>query len=151
MLVLAKFCRRPSLDRRLLLSAAALHVFVVIGVRVLSFARLRHGLDRLAAFGSRTRRVDDIETRVVRAVRTVAARLPGASCLTEALATRCLLMQFRREATLCFGVSRIRPAGRPFDAHAWLEHGGSGLIGARAIVYDPLRRPSRCVSSPSAR
>jgi hypothetical protein len=150
MRMLVKFCRRPSLDRRLLLSAAALRLFVAIGVRVLPFAWLRHALDRFAAFGS-TPGDDDIEARVVRAVRTVASLLPGPSCLTDALVAQCLLARHQREATLCFGVSRIRPAGRPFDAHAWLEHGGSSLIGVRAIAYDPFRHPSRCVSSPSAR
>ena len=149
--MLVKFYRQPRLDRRLLLSAAALHLFVAIGVRVLSFARMRHLLDRLAAFGSQTRRVDGIEVRVVRAVRTAAARLPGASCLTEALVAQCLLARYHCQATLCFGVSPIRPAGRPFDAHAWLEHRGSGPIGARAIAYDSFQHPSRCVSSPSAR
>lgn len=141
MLMLAKFCRQPSLDRRLLLSAAALHLFVAIGVRVLPFARVRHALDRFAAFGSQARSADDIEARVVRAVRMAAARLPGASCLTEALVARCLLMQFRREATLCFGVSRAQPVDRPLDAHAWLERAGRAVMGARAVDYEPLCTP----------
>jgi hypothetical protein len=150
MRTLAKFRRRPSLDRRLLLSAAALHLFVAIGVRVLPFAWVRRALDRLAAFRSAPG-ADDINARVVRAVRTVASLLPGANCLTDALVARCLLARHQCEATLCFGVSRIRPADRPFDAHAWIEHGGSSLIGQRATAYDPFRHPSRCASSPSAR
>jgi len=149
MLSFAKFCRQPSLERRLLISAAVLHLLVAIGVRVLPFARARHALDRLAAFGSQAPRVDDIEARVVRAVRTMASLLPGANCLTEALVARCLLVHFQREATLCFGVSRIRPAGRPFGAHAWLERGGEGVMGVGAVAYDPLRHPRPYLPSPS--
>ena len=151
MRMLAKFCRQPSLDRRLLVSAAAVHLFVAIGVRVLPFARVRHALDRLAAFGSPAPSADDIEARVVRAVRTAALLLPGANCLTEALVAQCLLARHQCEATLCFGVSRIRPAERPFDAHAWLERRGVTVIGGRGIAYDPLAPPSRCVSSPLPR
>jgi len=151
MRMLAKFCRRPSLDRRLLLSAAALHLCVAIGVRTLPFAWLRQALDRLGAFGAHARSAADIDARVVRAVRTVASLLPGANCLTDALVARCLLARHQCEATLCFGVSRVRPSDRPFDAHAWLEHGGSRLIGQRATAYDSFRHPTRCASSPSAR
>lgn len=151
MRTLVKFCGRPSVDRRLLLSAAVLHLFVAIGLRTMPFAWVRRALDRLAAAGSPALRADDLDVRVVWAVSTAAARLPGANCLTEALVARCLLARHRYDATLCFGVSRTRPADRPFDAHAWLERGGSSLIGARAIAYDPFRPPRRCASLPSAR
>ena len=141
MRVLAKFCRRPSRDRRLLVSAAALHLLVAIGVRVLPFAWVRHALDRLAAFGSQARSAANLEARVVWAVRTAASLLPGANCLTEALVARCLLTHFQRDATLCFGVSRVQPVDRPLDAHAWLEHAGRAVMGARAVDYEPLCPP----------
>ena len=106
---------------------------------------------RVAALGPRPGAIEDVDARVVQAVRTVAAWLRGANCLTEALVAQCLLSRYQCETTLCFGVARDQPAGRPFDAHAWLERRGAGLIGARAVVYDPLRHPSRCASSPSPR
>ena len=77
--------------------------------------------------------------------------LPGATCLTEALIAGVLLRRSGCETTLCFGVSGAAPAGRPFDAHAWLERCGVTVIGARAIAYDPLASPHRCVSSPLPR
>ena len=135
----------------MLVLAALLHVVVGMAVRLLPFGQVRRVLGRVAAFGSGRRRVDGVEARVVWAVQTVACLLPGAHCLTDALVAQCLLARYACETTLCFGVSRIRPDRRPFDVHAWLERGGSGLIGVRAIVYDPLRHPSRCVSSPSPR
>ena len=148
---LTKFLRKPSADRRMLVFAALLHVPVALAVRLLPYGMIRRVLRHAAALGPRPRDVDDVDARAVQAVRTVASLLPGATCLTEALVVQCLLARYRRETTLCFGVSRTRPSGRPFDAHAWLEGGGSCLIGARAIVYDPLRHPSRCASSPSPR
>jgi hypothetical protein len=148
---LTKFLRKSRADRRMLVRAAILHVAVAIAVRVLPFGWVRRVLGHVAAVGPRPRRVDDVAARVVQAVRTASSLLPGANCLTEALVAQCLLTRYQCETALCFGVSRIRPAGRPFDAHAWLERGGSGLIGVRAIVYNPLRHPSRCASSPSPR
>ena len=149
---LRAFLRKPGVDRRMLLQAAALHLFVVIAVRALPFRWVRRGLAAAAAAGPRPRDVGgDVEARVVRAVQTIASILPGGNCLTEALVAQCLLARHARETTLCFGVSAIRPAERPFDAHAWLERRGAGIIGVRAIVYDPLRHPSRCASSPSPR
>ena len=149
---LTAFLRKPRADRRLLLLAAVLHPLVATGVRLLPFGWVRRGLDAAASAGPRPREVGgDVDARVVRAVRTISSILPGGNCLTDALVAQCLLARHAREATLCFGVSSIRPAGRPFDAHAWLERRGAGIIGARAIVYDPLRHPSRCASSPLPR
>jgi hypothetical protein len=145
------FQRRAPADRRLIALAAVLHVIVAVAIRALPFARVRALLDRLAVLGPRPRAITNVDARVVHAVHAVAARLPGATCLTEALVAQCLLARHRCETALCFGVARDRTNGRPFEAHAWLEQSGSGLIGARAIVYDPLRHPSRCASSPSPR
>ena len=147
--MLGKFLRQPRADRRLLVSAAVLHAFVAIGIRVLPFGWVRRALDRAATFGVPTRVGDDHEPRVVSAVRTTASLLPGATCLTEALVARYLLMRRGLETTLCFGVSRVRPGGRPFDAHAWLERAGRGVIGMGAVVYEPLRSPRTCLPSQS--
>ena len=151
--MLGRFLRKPRADRWLLVSAAVLHAFVAIGIRVLPFGWVRRALDHAATFGPPTRVEDDVvddhEVRVVRAVRTTASTLPGATCLTEALVARYLLMRCGSETTLCFGVSRVQPADRPFDAHAWIERAGKGVIGVGAIVYEPLRPPRTCLPSQS--
>ncbi len=146
---LAAFFRTSRADQRLLILAALLHVAVAIAVRVLPFGLVRRALG-IAAPGTGRRPVDDAEAddaeaRVIWAVRTVAFALPGATCLTEALVAQCLLAGYACETTLCFGVSRVTPAERPFDAHAWLERRGAIVIGASAIAYDSLHsRHSRC-------
>lgn len=147
---LAKFFRKPAADRRMLVRAAVLYVIVAVAVRAVRFGRARGLVGRLAAMAPRPRDVEDVDARIVRAVGTVAS-LAGRHCLVEALVAQCLFAQHQREATLCVGIARRRPDDRPFDAHAWLERGGAGLVGARAVAYDPLRHPSRCASSPPPR
>ena len=152
---LAAFFRKPPLERRLLAEAAVAHLSVALLVRVLPFGRVRQLLDRVAALGAL--RCDeentdvDPDARVIRAVQSVSSVLPGATCLTEALVAGMLLRRRHRETTLCFGVARESSDGRPFDAHAWLERNRATILGARAIVYDPLASPRRCVPSPSPR
>ena len=142
-----KFLRQSRADRRRLAAAAILHAIVATAVRALPFARVRRLLDRLATFAGGTDGAGDVEARVIHAVRSVSAVLPGATCLTEALVAGVLLRRSGCETTLCFGVSGAAPADRPFDAHAWLERRGVTVIGARGIAYDPLSPPTRCVSS----
>jgi Transglutaminase-like superfamily len=56
----------------------------------------------------------------------VSAFVPGASCLTQALATRVLLADEGHSSTLRLGMARIE--GR-LQAHAWLESGGAVVVG----------------------
>jgi hypothetical protein len=60
-------------------------------------------------------------------VRACARRVPGASCLTRALAARWLLAEAGMDSTLHFGHRRDERGG--FAAHAWLEHEGRVLVG----------------------
>lgn len=64
--------------------------------------------------------------RVGWAVRAVSRYVPGASCLTQALAARSLLAAEGRPSRLQLGMARID--GRP-QAHAWLESEGAIVIG----------------------
>ena len=76
---LKKFLHTPRADRRLLLQAAVLHLFVAAGVRVFAFGRVRRVLARVAALGPGDSDRPDAGVRIARAVRTVASLLPGAS------------------------------------------------------------------------
>jgi hypothetical protein len=66
-------------------------------------------------------------SRVTWAVRACARRIPGASCLTRALAARWLLARTGVPSTLHYGWARDGD-GR-FHAHAWLEQRGAVLLG----------------------
>jgi hypothetical protein len=150
-MLLHGFFRQSRVDRHLLVQAAILHVAVAVALRVMTFGRVRRFLGSVAGPRRAPDPVGEVDARVVRAVRVVSVRLPGANCLTEALVAQCLLARHGCESTLRFGVAAGGPAGRRFDAHAWLERRNTAIIGQRAIVYDPLQPASRCVSSPLPR
>ena len=64
------------------------------------------------------------------AVRAVAKRLlRDRPCLTQALVARRLLRRYGFETTLRIGAARGE--GGAFEAHAWLERGGTVVIGGR--------------------
>jgi len=61
--------------------------------------------------------------------------VPGATCLTQALATLVLLNQYSCPAKLRIGVARNK-AGK-FEAHAWIESDGIVVIGGtKSDLYE---------------
>jgi transglutaminase superfamily protein len=71
------------------------------------------------------------------AVRCVSRAVPGATCLTQALAAQLLLSRRGVESRLRIGVART-PAGR-LRAHAWLESDGVVVLGGAGMeTYTPL-------------
>ncbi len=61
------------------------------------------------------------------AVQAVSRRIPAATCLTQAIAARLLLLGSGHDTELCIGVAR--DATGSFRAHAWLEREGRIIIG----------------------
>ena len=68
---------------------------------------------------------------IVWAVEAVSRRVPGATCLTQALAAKVLLRCFGQGAQLCLGVARASDG--TFRAHAWLERNGRPVLGGAGI------------------
>lgn len=68
---------------------------------------------------------------IVWGVEAVARRIPMATCLTQAIAAKCLLRAFRHEAQLCLGVA-YAPSGA-LRAHAWLEREGKPILGGGGV------------------
>jgi hypothetical protein len=79
--------------------------------------------------------------RTAARVTRVARGVPGATCLTQALATRVLLAWHGQAgAVIRFGV---RHDGGALVAHAWVEHEGRVVIGGPDVgAYVPLDGPS---------
>ena len=75
------------------------------------------------------------------AVQVVARRIPGASCLTQALALRELMERAGHTADLRIGVAKDAIHG--FASHAWLEHD------SQILVKDKKGRNFRCALSDS--
>ena len=78
-------------------------------------------------------RARELDARlIVRMVERAAVRIPGASCLTQALAAHLLLRKHGHPSRLCLGVARTE--GKKFRAHAWLESQGRIVIGADGVA-----------------
>ena len=119
-----------SLDpeaRGLVVEAAMLLGFVSIGLRTMPFGSLRRTLDRYAARRPRERRSS--RSDVGWAVNAAGRRLPGRTCLIEALAADVMLRRRGYEPRLQLGVRKSSDPSRPVDAHAWIECDGEIVVG----------------------
>jgi hypothetical protein len=136
---LRKLLRLEAAERRLLVKAALLLGTMRLGLWLLPFQSLR----RLQARLTRAKiRVLDRECTsresIVWAVETAGRRMPrAATCLTLALTAQVLLLRRGYPAVLHIGVDNGGTEG--FIAHAWVESGGSVVIGDYELDrYTPL-------------
>ena len=133
-----KFLRLSGADRQLLVTASLLQAGIRLGLMMLPYRKVRSLADRLAGMGSRrlsVRRasVDRIAWAVTRSARSV----PGATCLTQALAARVLLERRGHPARVRVGITRTESAD--LLAHAWVESEGRVVLGGADLgPYAPL-------------
>jgi hypothetical protein len=122
--MLRKFIRRPAIERRLLLEALVIVPAVRFFLSVLPFRVVQ----RIVRSASALRQNPTASVKsIVWSVKAVSARVPHASCLTQALAGTILLARHGYDATLRLGVQRKDDGG--FAAHAWLECDGAPILG----------------------
>jgi len=121
---LRKFLGLDWQERCLLLQT----VFVVMSLRAaLGLLAFREVNDLVSRRAKRRRALRNIsKPRVIWAVRTASALLPGSTCLTQALAAKYQLERFGLHTQLHFGVAK--EDGRLL-AHAWLQCDGEAVIG----------------------
>lgn len=133
---LQKFLELPRVHQGLLLRSALVIVGLQIGLQVLGFGRMQQLLRRLEERAGGRRRPPPPEL-LAWSIRTVGNRLPGASCLVQALAAQLL---FRREGypvSLVIGVARNPASG--LEAHAWVHGQGQIWVGGlEATRFMPL-------------
>lgn len=134
-------------DRRLLGEAAAQLMLVGIALRIVRFHVLRRWLGvRSAGPGALPPpplrpRASDLSgrtglARIGWAVEAAGRRVPGATCLVQALAADAMLRRRGYRPALRFGVRERRLASRPIDAHAWVEVQGAVVVGGMADLAD---------------
>lgn len=130
-------------DRAVAIEAALLIVAVRASFVLASFVTTRRWLTR--SMPPRRCQVRDsapLAPHVGRAVRAAARRLPGTTCLVEAVTAELMLRRRGIESTLHIGV-RAPCATTPLDAHAWLECNGAIIVGDRADVGEYQMLASR--------
>jgi hypothetical protein len=135
-------------QRRLIVEAAALTGAVWLGLRILSFANLRHVLD---AWARRSRSGPKSSPAAIGwAVAGVGRRFAARTCLVDALTADAMLRRQRHESVLRIGVRKTADHLRPLDGHAWVESNGVIVVGvvgdlaeyARAAWRSQLPTPS---------
>ena len=121
-------------ERVLLLQSVLLVAFLRAALYLLPFIRLKDYLARRAR--RRPIREEIPAARLVWAVRAAAARIPHATCLTQALAAKYQLERTGHSAEIHIGVAK---EDSRFLAHAWLECDGETVLGGEiADRYAPL-------------
>ncbi len=116
---LATFLALPGSDRLLLVRATATLVAVRCALHLVSIERLR-------AWAGHLREGNRPADPIIWSVRTAARRVPGATCLSSALALQRLLSSAGHPSQVHIGVARDASG---FMAHAWLVHDGVVVIG----------------------
>lgn len=132
---LQRFRALPWAERRILCTAVPTVVTVALLLRVAPYRYVVRLLDWVCdteTSGSdaaiSTPELSTDERRILWAVHTASRRIvPNRPCLTQALSARCLFARAGRPVpSIHFGVERDR--GR-LAAHAWLERGGTVILG----------------------
>lgn len=130
-------------DYRLLAEATVLLLLVRLGVWILPFATLRRLIDRLRLPKRRSK--SDGVARLAWAVAVVARRLPSTTCLVQALAAEVMLRHRGYTPALRLGVRGRADDVKLIEAHAWLECGGTVVVGQveNLADYSMLSPPRR--------
>jgi hypothetical protein len=115
---------RSKTERRLLAQALIVVPLVRVALWLLPFRMVRRWVARRTQLQPAS---PVTAAQVIRAVLSVAARVPRATCLTQALAASLLLPRYGHDATLRVGVAKDDD-GR-LRAHAWLEIDGAAILG----------------------
>lgn len=119
--------RLEPAERSLVVHTVLLVAVVRAALWIISFERLRSWVgayDRIP-FSLPVPRDIRVE-RLVWAVRAASRRIPGASCLTQSVALRCLLARAGYDSRILIGVAKDSESG--FHAHAWVDHDGRPLL-----------------------
>jgi hypothetical protein len=128
-----KFLAVSSRERRLLLRAFFLVCAVRTGLCLLPFRIVQRLAGKVRSGAATIHPVG----RCVWSVRATSRFVPGATCLTQALAAQVLLAQSGHDSQIEIGVTKDEE--RHFCAHAWVVCGEEIVIGGGGVDrYVPL-------------
>jgi hypothetical protein len=128
MTAIGKFRQLTPPEQRLLLHASILLVAYRVALWVLPWHRVA-GLRSMPKTSNVSRFTVE---RLEWAVRTAGSRIPGATCLTRALALHRLLTRAGYASSIHIGVAKSPDRG--FEAHAWVEHEGATLLSSASEI-----------------
>jgi hypothetical protein len=130
-----RFARRTPVERRLLIRSHLLVLAITVGLRLMPLVSLQKMLGRFGRRAGRNHRRKGLTPATIAwAVTAAGGYVPGAACLSRALAMQVLLEEQGRPARLCIGIGR--GADRMRHGHAWVEAVGvQGPPGDEAAGY----------------
>lgn len=127
-----QFCALDAAERWLVIEAFMLMAIIQVGFRTMPFAMLRRWLDKAKG----CRGAAHTQARIAWAVNAAGRRLPGRTCLSEALAADVMLRRRGYTSSVRFGIRKIRGSSDPPQAHAWVECGGTIVTGQLPMMDD---------------
>lgn len=135
--LLAKFLRLPKGDKHLLIEAVLILWVIRLALWSLPFSLLVRIIDKAVCTSLAKEKSSNIKPEKLAWSIEVASRYaPRTTCLVKALAGRVLLARKGYGSILCIGVARGE--GDSLEAHAWLKHQGSIIIGKSDRKYAQL-------------
>jgi hypothetical protein len=115
-------------ERLLLIAAGGVLLAVRSALWLLPFDTVRRALAATAPDAPAAGRAEVARAqRIGWAIERMGRRVPGGTCLTQALAADWLLRWFGHPTRVRFGAAT--DANGTFRAHAWLESGGRIIVG----------------------
>jgi transglutaminase superfamily protein len=125
MSTVTRFARLSSSERALFLHTALLVLAIRVGLLVLPVRAVRRRL--VIRTDDKSAALNHSVERIVWAVTAASRYVPGATCLTQALAAQRLLGRSGHHASIQIGVTKDDQLG--FQAHAWVICGTQVVIG----------------------
>jgi hypothetical protein len=130
---LRKFVGLPTAEKFLLLRTLFVVAWIRAGLWVLPFRVMQ----KFAFTGKKPKDSPYSVEQLVWAVRATSSYVPGATCLTQALAAQALLSRAGHSPRVEIGVAKNEK--NQFQAHAWLVLKGQVLVGGAGVErYTPL-------------
>lgn len=121
---LGRFLNLSLADKFLLLKCVLIVAAIRLGLRLFSYNMLRRWLATATAPALAS---DAVAERVGWGIDTAARLVPGATCLTKALAAQLLLVRSGYQSQMRIGVAKDDRG--QFVAHAWLISNGRIVVG----------------------
>ena len=145
MTALAKFAKLTPAERVLVMRAIAAVLRGVGAVKLRSYRSLRRRISTVPPLTAEPGALS--MERMLQIISAVARRIPGTTCLSNAIAARDLLARYGYACTLRIGVTLEETGG--FLAHSWLEVDGKSVFGGTdsgsryaALELGPAEAPS---------
>jgi len=133
MKTLTNFLKLPWIDKKLILKTLFLMIFVRLLLWTIPFPYIQRNIKKIS---NKTSKNDISVEKIIWAVQVVSLYLPRTTCLTTALTAHILLSRENYPSQIKIGVGK--DAEGQFEAHAWLEHDDTVIIGESEKDYVPL-------------